>query len=54
MDGISWNNDCSVGVQQIDEHHKHLFELLQNVYESCTYTDQTDCAETNSKDLAAE
>jgi len=46
MGAFRWNNDCSVGVQQIDEHHKHLFELLQNVYESCTNKDQTDGAET--------
>jgi len=46
MDGIGWNDNCSVGVQQIDEHHKHLFKLLQNVYESCTNKDQADGSET--------
>ncbi len=51
MDGIEWNDDCSVGVQQLDEHHKHLFKLLQDVYLSCTNKDQTDGSETIVSEL---
>ena len=45
MDSFEWNDDCSVGVQQIDEHHKHLFNLLQNIYLSCTNKNQADGSE---------
>ncbi|HEY4743491.1 MAG TPA: bacteriohemerythrin [Desulfuromonadaceae bacterium] len=45
MDCIEWTDDCSVGVQQFDEHHKHLFELLRNIYLTCDHTDQVDNAE---------
>ena len=45
MDCIEWTDDCSVGVQQLDEHHKHLFGLLRNIYLTCDHTDQVDNAE---------
>jgi hemerythrin len=45
MDCIEWNDNCSVRVQQIDEHHKHLFVLLKNAYLSCTNKDQLDGSE---------
>ena len=45
MDCIEWADDCSVGVQQLDEHHKHLFGLLRNIYLTCDHKDQVDNAE---------
>lgn len=41
MDYIEWNDNCSVGVKQFDEHHKHLFDLLKKVYLTCDHKDQT-------------
>ncbi|HEX9022495.1 MAG TPA: bacteriohemerythrin [Geobacteraceae bacterium] len=35
MERISWTDDCSVGVRQLDEHHKHLFELLHSIGLAC-------------------
>ena len=45
MDCIEWNDDCSVGVQLIDEHHRHLFELLKNLFLACNHKEQTDNSE---------
>lgn len=46
MDYIEWNDDCSVGVAEIDEHHKHLFGLLARIYTSCDDKGQINTTET--------
>lgn len=52
MGCIEWTDDCSVGVHQFDEHHRHLFGLLRKVYLSCDHKDQTDNSATIVDELA--
>lgn len=34
---IYWNRRFSIGVPQIDNHHRHLFFLLNKLYDNCIY-----------------
>lgn len=30
---VQWNSNYLLGIQQIDEHHRHLFDLLNKTYD---------------------
>ena len=42
MNAMEWKCDYSVGSPELDEHHRHLFVLLNNVYEACMLCKQKD------------
>ena len=35
MSQFTWDNKYSVGNEELDDHHKKLFTLFNNLYESC-------------------
>ncbi len=35
MPVVEWNKTFEVGVKQFDDHHKHLFGLLNKTYDKC-------------------
>jgi hemerythrin len=42
MISAEWLDSYSVGIPEIDEHHRHLFGLLNKVYEACMLCKQKD------------
>jgi hemerythrin len=42
MTTMEWKPEYSVGLPELDEHHRHLFVLLNNVYEACMLSKQKD------------
>ncbi|HIJ80276.1 MAG TPA: hemerythrin family protein [Desulfuromonadales bacterium] len=42
MTGLEWDDSYSVGVEVFDEHHRHLFDLLNKSYQICLVNNQTD------------
>jgi hemerythrin len=37
---VEWDNELSVGIRQIDEHHQHLVSLLNKAHESFVWGSQ--------------
>jgi hemerythrin-like metal-binding protein len=40
MIAIEWKHSYSVGIAEFDEHHRHLFDLLNIVYDACMMSNQ--------------
>jgi len=53
MFSIKWNECLTVGVKQFDEHHKHLFELLNKIHTSFINNNRQDDAEDIVDELIA-
>lgn len=53
MFSIEWNESLTVGVKQFDEHHKHLFGLLNKIHVSFMDNSQQDDSEAIIDELIA-
>jgi len=53
MFSIDWDNSLTVGVKQFDEHHKHLFDLLNKIHVSFTGDNRQDELEAVINELIA-
>ena len=42
---VTWYKSYSVNNEELDTHHRHLFAILNKMYDSCLTAASTDCAE---------
>jgi hemerythrin len=49
---MEWQNTFSVGVPEFDEHHRHLFDLLNKAHETCLQVMQSKVFSDIVKELA--
>jgi hemerythrin-like metal-binding protein len=49
---MEWQNTFSVGVPELDEHHHHLFDLLNKAHDTCLQGMQEDVYSNIVKELA--
>jgi len=42
MFSIEWNESLTVGVKKFDDHHKHLFDILNKIHKSIKDNNQQD------------
>lgn len=40
---FKWNEDYSVNVAELDQHHKTLIDIVNSIYDNCLQTDAVDC-----------
>lgn len=52
MQFIEWEDCYSVGVPDFDEHHRHLFDLLNKGYNACMVSKQNDVFRSILSELA--
>jgi hemerythrin len=50
---FTWNEKYSVNNEELDEHHKALFDMLNKSYENCMYSDNVNCLEQIIDELVA-
>jgi hemerythrin len=41
MEHFTWSNKYSVANEELDTHHKHLFDIFNKLYDSCLNNDKT-------------
>jgi hemerythrin len=53
MELFKWHNTYSVNNEELDTHHKRLFNILNKLYENCMSTDLTNKLDTIVEELVS-
>lgn len=48
---LNWKDEYSVHVQELDEHHKILIDIINRIYDNCMQPDVVDCIGPKIKEL---
>jgi hemerythrin len=50
---LTWKDEYSVNVEELDNHHKELIRILNELYSDCLKVDNIDCVGSKLDDLVA-